>query len=144
MLCMNGANRVTDIFISYSRNNAEFANKLADALENIGLDIWIDKTSIRNSVEWWFAIEKGILEANNFLIIMSPDSMASPICHLEIEYAINKNKRIIPINYLEFERQEAIMQMVSRLASLDTQDYVLEIWGARRETSVFDYNGAVA
>ena len=78
---------MSDVFISYSREDREFVGKLRDALAAEDQDVWIDWESIPPSQAWWDEIKKGIARANNFAVILTPNSMASPICHMEIEYA---------------------------------------------------------
>jgi len=85
----------SDVFISYSRLDRDFVGKLRDALNDHAQDVWIDWESIPASQTWWNEIKKGIARANNVVVVLSPSSMASPICHLEIEYARQLGKRII-------------------------------------------------
>lgn len=87
---------MSDVFISYSRKERAFADRLAIELEKNGRSVWIDRVGIRFTAEWWEEIKLGIEGSDNFVLIMSPDSMASPVCHLEIEYARKLTKRIIP------------------------------------------------
>jgi WD40 repeat protein len=88
---------MTATFISYSRRDQVFAQRLVDSLNLSGRDSWIDWSGIDGAEDWWREICKGINEAENFLLIISPDSLTSEICHNEIAYARERNKRIIPI-----------------------------------------------
>ncbi|MCJ7434026.1 MAG: toll/interleukin-1 receptor domain-containing protein, partial [Anaerolineales bacterium] len=42
-------------------------------------------------------IYRGIEEADAFLFLISPDSVASPMCNKEIAHAVKNGKRILPI-----------------------------------------------
>ena len=42
----------TDIFISYSRKDTEFTDKLAESLESRGLNVWIDRGDIIAGDQW--------------------------------------------------------------------------------------------
>ncbi|MBE9031838.1 TIR domain-containing protein [filamentous cyanobacterium LEGE 11480] len=90
-----------DIFISYSRRDQEFVNKLNQAIEATGRDAWIDWQDIKPTVKWWQEIERGIEGANNFVFVISPDSIASSVCEKEIDHARQHNKRLVPIIYRE-------------------------------------------
>lgn len=88
---------MTSLFISYSRKDIEFARKLTESLAGQDLDFWIDWEGIPPSVDWWKEIEKGIEEADIFLFLISPDSVASKVCVQEIDHAVQNGKRLIPI-----------------------------------------------
>ncbi|HIO49907.1 TPA: TIR domain-containing protein [Candidatus Poribacteria bacterium] len=47
--------------------------------------------------EWLDEVYAGIQAADTFLFIISPDSVVSEICTLEIEHAIQHNKRLVPV-----------------------------------------------
>lgn len=96
---------MTDVFISYSRKDVEFARRLLNGLQSIGHDTWIDWESIGYSTEWWSEIQAGIVSANNFAFIISPNSLASRVCHLELAYALENGKRILPILYQPIDEQ---------------------------------------
>jgi len=75
------------------------------------------------------------------VIVLSPNAMGSPICHLELEYARQLKKRIIPVLYLPYNRDEAILAIAKRLAQAD-QSPTREIWGNRQAHDVVDKNDA--
>jgi hypothetical protein len=88
---------MTDVFISYSRQDADFGRKLYHALTQHKLQVWIDGDDTPESPAWWEKICKGIEQSDNFVLILSPDSLSSPICHLEMLHARERHKRIVPI-----------------------------------------------
>ncbi|MFN8374414.1 MAG: TIR domain-containing protein [Anaerolineae bacterium] len=89
-----------DVFISYSRRNAEFATRLHSALDLAGIKAWLDNEDIPLSQPWWEEIKQGINNSGVFLFICSPDSISSQVCHCEVNHAIAQHKRIIPINLI--------------------------------------------
>lgn len=89
----------SDVFISYSRKDNEFAKKLTDHLERDRHEVWVDWQEIPESAQWWSEITAGIEATNVFVFIISPDSVHSEICHKEIQHAIDNNKRFVPILY---------------------------------------------
>src|SRR5437870_4157274 len=95
---------MADVFISYSRKNLEFVQQLFDALKKNGKNPWFDQlkeplSGIAAGAPWWEEIKYGIENAENFLFIVSPDSIHSPYCHAEIDYAREHGKRLVPVLY---------------------------------------------
>lgn len=88
---------MSDAFISYSRKNKAFVQKLADALKTAAREVWVDWEGIPLSSEWWKEIESGIEHANTFIFIITPESLQSTVCGQEIEHALKRGKRIVPI-----------------------------------------------
>ena len=88
---------MSHIFISYSRKDIDFAQKIVDALAANNLDTWIDWKSIPKGEDWEQEIYRGIEEADAFLFLISPDSVKSEMCNKEIAHAVKNNKRIVPI-----------------------------------------------
>ncbi|MEL6929792.1 MAG: TIR domain-containing protein, partial [Cyanobacteria bacterium J06600_6] len=88
-----------EVFVSYSRANSDFARQLNDALMEVGKLTWFDQESIASGADFQQEIYQGIENCDNFLFIISPKSVASRYCNEEVEYALQLNKRIIPVVY---------------------------------------------
>jgi tetratricopeptide (TPR) repeat protein len=98
----------SDVFISYSRKNSAFARRLIDKLYLSGKDAWVDWEGIPlTAPNWWAEIKAGIEGADSFVFIISLDSMASVVCNLELDYALDLKKRIIPVMYEEVVSRDA-------------------------------------
>ena len=85
------------LFVSYSRRDSVAARNLIDSLRSIEQDVWVDWESIPPAVDWLEQIFRGIEESDAFIFLVSPDSVASDVCNVEISRAAQNNKRIIPI-----------------------------------------------
>jgi WD40 repeat protein len=94
---------MTEAFISYSRRDKEFVKKLYEAFVNIDRPVWVDWDSIPLTADWRQEIYQGIEAANNFVFVLSPDSVSSQVCGEEVEHAIQNNKRLVPIVYREID-----------------------------------------
>ncbi|WNZ48586.1 TIR domain-containing protein [Leptolyngbya boryana CZ1] len=92
---------MSDVFISYSRKDKAFVQKLHEALRSQNQETWVDWDSIQKTEEWWRAIERGIEGANTFVFVLSPDSISSSVCRDEIDHAVKHNKRLVPVVYRE-------------------------------------------
>jgi hypothetical protein len=88
---------MTDAFISYSRKDKAFVERLVDALESHDRDAWVDTKDIPLTADWLAEIYAAIEFADSFVFVISPDSVASEICGLEINHAVKHNKRLVPI-----------------------------------------------
>ncbi|HNH03878.1 MAG TPA: TIR domain-containing protein, partial [Anaerolineales bacterium] len=95
------------VFISYSRKDIDFAKRLTSELQKSELDFWVDWEGIPPTVDWWREVEKGIEEADVFLFLISPDSVASKVCGQEIEHAAKNGKRLIPLVVRDIRGEEA-------------------------------------
>jgi serine/threonine-protein kinase len=84
-------------FISYSRVNKEFATKLAKGLRSAGFAVWFDLMDIPTGSRWDDEVERALHECPIFLIILTPAAIASENVKDEIGYAIDHNKRILPL-----------------------------------------------
>lgn len=131
-----------DVFISYSRKDRPFVERLTRALEANGRDVWVDFDDIPFAAEWWDEICEGIESSEVVVFILSPDSVASEVCGLELNHVFKHNKRLIPIlyrpldrkdvpakvaelNWIDFQEQAVFEQAISQL--LTTMDTDLEV-----------------
>ena len=91
---------MADVFISYSRKDIEFAQRIHQELEARNHEPWVDWQDIPPTAEWLDEVYAGIQAADTFLFIISPDSVVSEICTLEIEHAVQHNKRLVPVVFV--------------------------------------------
>jgi hypothetical protein len=87
----------SEVFISYSRTDGDFARKLNNELQLLGKSTWFDQESIATGADFQKEINKGIENSDNFLFIISDKSLESPFCVAEVNYAAKLNKRIVTI-----------------------------------------------
>ena len=85
------------IFISYSRKDMAFADRLEAALKARGFEPLIDRTEIYAFEDWWKRIEALIARADTVVFVLSPDAVASDVALKEVAYAASLNKRFAPI-----------------------------------------------
>src|SRR6202011_1893661 len=85
------------VFISYSRKDLTFVERLEAALKARAIEPLIDKSEIAAFDDWWKRIETVITRADTFVFVISPDSVASDVCRREIAFAQSLNKRLAPI-----------------------------------------------
>ena len=79
-----------DIFISYSRRDAEIADKVCEALQKQGITFFIDKIGISGGAAFPKRIATGILESRIVLFLASDNSYASSWVNDEITFTKTK------------------------------------------------------
>jgi hypothetical protein len=84
-------------FISYSRDDSDFAVQLARDLRAGGLDVWLDQLDIRTGARWDDEVEKALERSGTFLSVLTPEAIQSQNVKDEIGYAIDAGKNILPI-----------------------------------------------
>jgi WD40 repeat protein len=97
---------MSDVFLSYSRRDAEFCKQVFTDLKARDKEVWADFEDIPKAADWWEEIKAGIDAADAFVFIISPDSVRSDVCRDEVEHAVAQNKRILPILYREITEDE--------------------------------------
>jgi hypothetical protein len=84
-------------FVSYDRRDQEFVFWLAGELRKHHIEVWVDQWSINPGDDWDHAIESSIDRCGTFIVILTPRSSESREVHSEVQAALNRSKRIIPI-----------------------------------------------
>lgn len=85
------------LFISYSREDLDFAEQLNAALELYGFSCTIDRHSIAGGEAWQSRLAVLISEADTIVFVVSPASATSETCAWEVSEANRLGKRIIPV-----------------------------------------------
>ena len=87
------------VFISYSRKNADFVNRLVQSLEGLGFDCWVDRYDLAPGTKWREEISHSIRQSQAFILVVSSDSMESSIVAQEVSLAEFHGRPIIPLIY---------------------------------------------
>lgn len=105
-----------DIFISYSKKNQKWVNRLVNDLKNHDIRVWIDSVDIYVGDIFREKIEEGIKNSKYFCLIISNQSMKSYFVRkLELEAAfklMSSKKResfILPIIYIKPKKSLPLM-----------------------------------
>lgn len=85
------------VFVSYSRRNKNFAERLARDLSDAGLDVWVDFRQIHGGELWRKEIDKGIARSEMLVVVLSPAAVASTWVPYEVNSAREQGKFIIPV-----------------------------------------------
>ena len=84
-------------FLSYSRKDLVFVDRLQTALEKQGIEVFLNRENIEKGEDWWKRIQQLIMESDTTVFILSPNSVDSSICKKEVDHAEKLKKRILPV-----------------------------------------------
>lgn len=115
---------MTKLFISYSRENLEFVQRLSADLQRSGIDVWVDRFDLLllGTQDWEITIREAITESDVVLLIASPESVRSSIVRDEIALAQMHGKEIYPIWIGGEQWLDSIPLGMSKSQYLDMRD----------------------
>jgi hypothetical protein len=85
------------VFISYSRKDLAFADRVDESLKARGFAPLIDREQIYAFDPWWERIQTLITQADTIVFVISPDAVGSDVCQKEVAFAASLNKRFAPV-----------------------------------------------
>ena len=88
---------MSSVFVSYSRRDRDAVAAIVAALRAAGEEVWVDLEDIVPSTVWMDEIRTGIANADSVIFFISPDSVASEVCGIELKHAVDLSKRIVPV-----------------------------------------------
>ncbi len=86
-------------FFSYSRDDSEFALRLAEDLKAAGANVWLDQLDIAPGQRWARAVQDALNSCQRLLVILSPSSVSSTNVEDEVAFALEEHKTVIPVFY---------------------------------------------
>jgi hypothetical protein len=91
------ASHLHDVFLSYSRRDAEVAARLVSDLEARGFDVWRDTDDIRGGEVWRASIAEALDRTAAVVLLVSPNSAVSKNVSREISLADVSHTPVIPV-----------------------------------------------
>jgi WD40 repeat protein len=108
-----------DVFVSYSRADSDFVRQLNDALQAQGKTTWFDQENIAAGSDFQAEIFRGIESCDNFLFVISPNSVNSPYCAGEVEHAAKLGKRFVTV----LHQSVSVVSLHPELANVQWIDF---------------------
>ena len=87
---------MSSVFMSYSRKDRDVVTAMVTAMRAAGDDVWVDLDIVPSAV-WMEEIKTAIANADSVIFVISPDSVASQVCGVELRHAVDLSKRIVPV-----------------------------------------------
>jgi hypothetical protein len=84
------------VFVSYSRTDQDYVDRLVELLRDRGADVWVDH-DIDYGTRWASVIQKQVRDCAVMLVVMTPRSEESLWVEREINEAEAHHKRILPL-----------------------------------------------
>src|SRR3954469_21446436 len=88
---------MSEAFISYSRGDTAFVDKLRRDLEKRGIPVWIDRESIEGGAAWRASITQAIRSCCAFILVLSPRSTQSGQVSKELSVPQAPRRAINPL-----------------------------------------------
>jgi hypothetical protein len=105
---------MSQIFVSYSRQDTQFVDRFIESLVQMGYDIWMDRQNIGGGALWQNAISDGLFNSQIYVIILSPNSVSSNAVLAELNAAVEYKKTILPIRFQRFEFPPSLQWLAQR------------------------------
>jgi tetratricopeptide (TPR) repeat protein len=85
------------VFISYSRKDSVFVDRLEADLRARSFLTWVDRRKLEGGQNWLDMLERAIDLCNVLLVVLSPDAVMSDNVKMEYRYAKDQGRLIIPV-----------------------------------------------
>ncbi|MEV8509338.1 FxSxx-COOH system tetratricopeptide repeat protein [Actinoplanes sp. NPDC051475] len=85
------------IFVSYSRQDTAYVDRLAAHLQQAGLAVWRDTEGITYGDRWELTIRDRVDDCAAVVVVMSPAAEASPHVGNELQRARDLGKQVLPV-----------------------------------------------
>ena len=90
------------VYVSHSREDREFARRIAERLREDGFRTWIDRENIPVGTNWADTREKALIDCDAMVVLLSPAlaasvSGASTLTEKEWAYMLQLDKPLIPL-----------------------------------------------
>ena len=122
--------KLPKIFISYSRKDIEQAKILEGNLKSAGAEVYVDYETIKLGEPFPDRLGLALEQCDTLILIWSNSAKASSWVAREWQYALQKDKLIIPckidtcelppllstINYLDFRGEENVSHLLNKLS----------------------------
>ncbi|MBQ6073907.1 MAG: toll/interleukin-1 receptor domain-containing protein [Bacteroidales bacterium] len=117
-----------DVFISYSRRDSEWAEKICGALTRAGLTFFIDKQEIKGGSEFTDDIARAIDGSTVFVLVASKSAYASKFVNAEFLYAFNHKRSgtIIPYLVDSSPMPQNLELLMGPMNQLNSRDHSIE------------------
>ena len=97
-----------DIFISHPQQGVspEWPRRLARALQERGLTVWLDEDQIKPGEDWGHEILEGLERSSNVVFVVGAGANESNAVGLELGMVLAAGKRIIPVVDADLPQEE--------------------------------------
>ena len=133
----------SEVFLSHSSHDREFTRNLANVLRRHRVPVWFSEVNILGAQQWHDEIGRALRRSDWFVLILSPNAVASKWVKRELVYALSDDRfenHIVPVLYKSCDHEElswtlSQIQMVDFGTDLNMGfEKLLAIWNIKYET----------
>ena len=109
-----------NVFISYNHTGgaSEAVDQLSGKLQDMGLNVWLDRNEIKPGESISSAISSGLDQASYVVAVVGPEDKQSVWAQKELEIAKAKGKPIIPVTINNATAQD-LPELISDYMAVD-------------------------
>lgn len=100
------------VFLSYSHKDKELVEQLIAGLKHHLCRVWYDE-GLTEGESWNDEVAQRIKNAHNFVVILTKNAVTSPYVLMEVNYAISKGVKILPVLAEEVTLPEGLEMQLS-------------------------------
>lgn len=128
----------SEVFISHSNLDQPFAAALTELLQRHGVPFWLSRRNLIGAQQWHDEIGAALKRCDWFVVILSPNSVASKWVKRELLFALDDDRyedRIVPLlhqscDYKQLSWTIPFFQMVDFTGDFDEGcRALLRVWG---------------
>lgn len=121
-----------EVFLSHSRLDLVFADKLVAVLRQHGIPVWHSRTNILGAQQWHDEIGTALQSCDWLALVLSPDAVESVWVKRELLFSLNDDRyagRIVPILYRPCDYRN-LSWTLARIIHEDARgEQELGVWG---------------
>ncbi len=133
-----------EVFLSHSDQDREMASRVAEMLRAHGVPVWFSQTNIVGAQQWHDEIGAALGRCDWFVVLLSPDAVASKWVKRELLFALENdryNGRIVRVRCRDCDLRQLSWTLTGfQMVDLSGEFAVgcrdlLRIWGIGLRTS---------
>jgi hypothetical protein len=108
------------IFMTYAREDWEFAWKLGARLREAGHEVWSDYENVFPGDNWPLAVGKALDDSEVIVLLLSPELVRSEFFSSLVSYAISGTKyknRLVPVVVRPTEDYPSVLAILNMIQS---------------------------
>jgi len=112
---------MTQVFTSYSRRDTETVDTIVEKMSQAGISVWIDREAIKAGNTWRVQIVQAIDTCPAFVLMLSPNSVASDNVRKEIDLSQDSGRTIFAVMLEPAKLPAEIRYQLAGLQFIDVQ-----------------------
>jgi hypothetical protein len=115
------------VFISHSSHDSWIAGQIGKEIEALGARTWLDSHVIKGGDEVLKEIKRGIVESNEVIVLLSPQSQKSQWVFTEVGLALGQDKLMTPILHNVRPADMGPLQSKKAICLNDFKSFLIEL-----------------